>query len=252
MHSCSIKQTQERGINLAVSQEILASIPKANCRVTAKCGGILQFQSSSGLVQTVFPPECVDSPIDASMELMDESFYYGKDQVKNKASPTICLGPSGSKFRKPVVITLPLLNEKQYGHMASSQLPLKILFSQTEIDEPPVWQIYDTEYIIDRSVTPNLVTFNVDHFTLFKVIWNIADLVLPDNIKLPLTSSSTNFSYSVSFRALMSEISNTNQFGLCITCCRSDSSHWKNLSQYSSDVGGCKSRRVKSGPIRLK
>ena len=219
-------------------------------RIISPEGGELLLEEIPEL-KVKFPNSAVDADIKASVTSLYYDPMYVLDtsdsDAKAIAAPVVSLGPSGTAFLDNVQITLPLPNARevfqQFGNPG-----LTILCSHTDEGQRPNWEQLETTYTINEAQHVYTVTFNVHHFTMFQILWNILDAALPESIKLHASSHVPHFSFWVYFQTLMTECHHNRQFGLCVICYRFGNPV-QGLAQYPIEVGTCKPKKVKTGEI---
>jgi len=222
--------------------------PRKSCNIKRVSGGIMNLTENHENFSVSFQSNSFTSPvINASLEVLySDTFYVSNtDQL---AAPVISLGPSGCQFHKNVTVTIPLpkapLAKLYYG----KNIGLRFKCSQTSIGCAPEWKEFHPCYTINWNTSS--VQFNVQHFTLFSVFWNILDVTIPEPMKLHASHHLPHFSFWVHCQALMTDI-NATQFGLCILCQRFGSSPSHLHTQYPYNVGTCNPKKVKSGKIEI-
>ena len=95
------------------------------------------------------------------------------------------------------------------------------------------------------------MTFNVKHFSLYKVLFDIADHVVPDRVKILTSSCMSRFTFQTNLTAFMTDL-NDQHFGLCIVGSRTLLPCKVIQQQYPLKVGSCTPRKVKSGKLAIK
>lgn len=81
--------------------------------ITCSSGGTVHYKNRNTQITMSFPPDSLKEPsLLGSIEVLGNDCFYHKEQRNgNKlAGPVVCLGPSGSSFKKDVQVTIPLPN----------------------------------------------------------------------------------------------------------------------------------------------
>ena len=143
-----------------------------------------------------------------------------------------------------------------------------IMVSQTLPGEVPKWEILNTPYKttefsphsnnnISLAADNAIITFEVPHFSLYKVVWSCVDHVLPETIKLRASDSIAGFSFRTKFEARMTNCNHRQQFALCIQAYRGREeervkSNKQIRQQYPLQVGSCNAKTIKTGKLRIR
>ena len=143
-----------------------------------------------------------------------------------------------------------------------------IMVSQTLPGKVPKWEILSTPYKTSKTTefsphnnnnislaADNAITFEVPHFSLYKVVWSCVDHVLPETIKLRASDSIAGFSFRTKFEARMTNCNHRQQFALCIQAYREegrDNSNEQIRQQYPLQVGSCNAKTIKTGKLRIR
>ena len=202
--------------------------PEARKTIRAGVGGCLYIPEVPG-VEVLFPETSLLHDIEASVKVLYADEPYDVDhsdpEAFGLATPVVQLGPHGCIFnphsRDFVTVRLPLPNGKEIQERYADR-QLTFWCSSTTDDEDLEWQQFQPKFMHIDNDNDNLcsVYFSVEHFSFFRVLWNIIDSVLWE-AKLGASSIIPVFQFNVSFQALMSEMSECgSRFGICIVCYR--------------------------------
>ncbi|XP_066914621.1 uncharacterized protein [Clytia hemisphaerica] len=219
-------------------------------KIPRETGGHLRHSEN---IHVKFPPNAVNTNhLNASLSVIKDESLYHYDTGSNKtklATPIICLGPCGTVFNRHVKVTLPLIEELP---SKSKQCKLLIMVSQTLPGDPPRWSRLYSHYEIKQAHNgTRCITFEVPHFSVYKVLWSYVDSTLPETIKLHASSTLSGFSFKTNFEARMTDCNHSNQFALCIIGCR-ESGDSEMKQQYPLQVGSCKAKKIQTGKLRIR
>ena len=202
--------------------------PEARKTIRAGVGGCLYISEVPG-VEVNFPKTSLLHDIEASVKVLYADEPYDVDhsdpEAFGLATPVVQLGPHGCIFNPHstdfVTVRLPLPNGKEIQERYGDR-QLTFWCSSTTDDEDLEWQQFQPNFTHIDNDNDNLcsVYFSVEHFSFFRVLWNIIDSILWE-AKLGASSIIPVFQFNVSFQALMSEVSECgSSFGICIVCYR--------------------------------
>ena len=202
--------------------------PEARKTIRAGIGGCLYVPEVPG-VEILFPETSLFHDIEASVKVLYADEPYDVDHSDPEAfalaTPVIQLGPHGCVFNPHsadfVTVRLPLPDGKEIQESYGDR-QLTFWCSSTTEGEDLEWQQFQPKFthIDNDDETLCSVYFSVEHFSYFRVLWNIIDTILWE-AKLGASSIIPVFQFNVSFQALMSEVSeNGLRFGLCVACYR--------------------------------
>ena len=202
--------------------------PEARKTIRAGVGGCLYVPEVPG-VEVLFPETSLLHDIEASVKVFYADEPYDVDhsdpEAFGLATPVVQLGPHGCIFNSHstdfVTVRLPLPNGKEIQERYGNR-QLTFWCSSTTEDEDLEWQQFQPKFTHIDNDNDNLcsVYFSVEHFSFFRVLWNIIDSILWE-AKLGASSIIPAFQFNVSFQALMSEVSECgSRFGVCIVCYR--------------------------------
>lgn len=202
--------------------------PEARKTIRAGVGGCLYIPEVPG-VEVLFPETSLLHDIEASVKVLYADEPYDVDhsdpEAFGLATPVVQLGPHGCTFNPHstdfVTVRLPLPDGKEIQERYGDR-QLTFWCSSTMEDEDLEWQQFQPKFMHIDNDNDNLcsVYFSVEHFSFFRVLWNIIDSILWE-AKLGASSIIPVFQFNVSFQALMSEVSECgSRFGICIVCYR--------------------------------
>ncbi|KAJ7372605.1 hypothetical protein OS493_017876 [Desmophyllum pertusum] len=202
--------------------------PEAHKTIRAGVGGCLYVPEVPG-VEVLFPETSLFHDIEASVKVLYADEPYDVDHSDPEAfalaTPVVQLGPHGCVFNPHsadfVTVRLPLPDGKEIQERYGDR-QLTFWCSSTTEDEDLEWQQFQPKFTHIDNDNENLcsVYFSVEHFSYFRVLWNIIDAVLWE-AKLGASSIIPIFQFNVSFQALMTEVSeNGLRFGICVACYR--------------------------------
>ena len=203
--------------------------PEARKTIKAGIGGCLYVPEVPG-VEVLFPETSLLHDIEASVKVLYADKPYDVDHSNPEAlalaAPVVQLGPHGCIFNPHssdfVTVRLPLPNGKEIQERYGPDRRLTFWCSSTTEDEDLQWQQFQPKFSHIDNDNDSLcsVYFSVEHFTFFRVLWDIVDAVLWE-AKLGASSLIPIFQFNISFQALMSETSDTGgRFGICVACYR--------------------------------
>lgn len=203
--------------------------PEAHKTIKAGVGGCLYVPEVPG-VEILFPESSLLYDIEASVKVLYADEPYDVDhsdpEVLALAAPVVQLGPRGCVFNPNssdfVTVCLPLPNGKEIQERYGSDRQLTFWCSSTTEDEDLEWQQFQPKFRHVDNDDESLcsVYFSVEHFSYFRVLWDIIDSILWE-AKLGVSNLIPVFQFNVSFQALMSEVSDIGgRFGICVACYR--------------------------------
>ena len=202
--------------------------PEARKTIRAGIGGCLYVPEVPG-VEILFPETSLLHDIEASVKVLYADEPYDVDHTDPEAlalaAPVVQLGPHGCVFNPHssdfVTVRLPLPNGKEIQERYGDR-QLTFWCSSTMEDEDLEWQQFQPKFMHIDNNDDSLcsVYFSVEHFSFFRVLWDIIDSVLWE-AKLGASSLIPVFQFNVSFQALMSEASDIGgRFGILVACYR--------------------------------
>ena len=202
--------------------------PEARKTIRAGVCGCLYIPEVPG-VEVLFPETSLLHDIEASVKVLYADEPYDVDhsdpEAFGLATPVVQLGPHGCIFNPHstdfVTVRLPLPNGKEIQERYGDR-QLTFWCSSTTEDEDLEWQQFQPKFSHIDNDNDNLcsVYFSVEHFSFFRVLWNVIDSILWE-AKLGASSIIPVFQFNVAFQALMSEVSECgSRFGICIVCYR--------------------------------
>ncbi|KAL9956627.1 hypothetical protein ACROYT_G038133 [Oculina patagonica] len=202
--------------------------PEARKTIRAGVGGCLYVPEVPG-VEVLFPETSLFHDIEASVKVLYADEPYDVDHSDPEAfalaTPVVQLGPHGCVFNPDsadfVTVRLPLPDGKEIQERYGER-QLTFWCSSTTEDEDLEWQQFQPRFTHIDNDNDNLcsVYFSVEHFSYFRVLWNIVDAILWP-AKFGASCIKPMFQFNVSFQALMSEVSEDGlRFGICIACYR--------------------------------
>lgn len=202
--------------------------PEARKTIRAGVGGCLYVPEVPG-VEVLFPETSLFHDIEASVKVLYADEPYDVDHSDPGAfalaTPVVQLGPHGCVFNPDsadfVTVRLPLPDGKEIQERYGER-QLTFWCSSTTEDEELEWQQFHPRFMHIDNDNDNLcsVYFSVEHFSYFRVLWNVIDVILW-KAKIGASSIIPMFQFNVSFQALMSEVSEDGlRFGICIACYR--------------------------------
>ena len=214
-------------------------------KVCARIGGKLFLPSEAlDLVQVDFPKGSLETDITARVKIFFDTetswadFFQKKptlDPTKSAlASPIIMVEPHGLKFNKVrcgdsnngVTIQLPI---PDYDYIMSNfrhlEPKLTIWQSCTNENEESKWEILDRPYTVSAiergNISTTVISFQVEHFSFFRAVWNIISASLYE-ARVGMSYLYPYVSFSMKCQANMQENPDTKRFGLEVICYRSD------------------------------
>lgn len=207
---------------------VIKGHPEARKTIRAGVGGCLYVPEVPG-VEILFPETSLLHDIEASIKVLyaDEPYdvNHSDPEALALAAPVVQLGPHGCIFNPHssdfVTVRLPLPNGKEIQHRFGDRR-LTFWCSSTIEDDLLEWQQFQPKFIHIDNDDDSLcsVYFSVEHFSFFRVLWDIIDTVLWE-AKLGASSLIPVFQFNVSFQALMSETNDVGgRFGICVACYR--------------------------------
>lgn len=225
--------------------------PEARKTIKAGIGGCLHIPEVPG-IEILFPDTSLLHDIEASVKVLYADHPYDVDHSDPEAlalaTPVVQLGPHGCVFNlhsaDSVTVRLPLPDGKEILERYGDR-QLTFWCSSTTDGEDLQWQqFYPRFFHIDNDDNALCsVYFSVEHFSFVRVLWNIIDTILWE-AKLGASSIIPLFQFSVSFQALMSEVSeNGLRFGLCIACYRFGKP-LEDIGNFPTVVGKCIAPRL--------
>lgn len=201
--------------------------PSAQRLIKKGIGGCLNVDEVPG-AEVNFPETSLLYDIEASIKVLyaDDPYDVDHDDPMEYAlaAPVVELGPHGCEFDLSssdlVTVRLPLPNGKDILEMYGD-CQLTFWCSSTQEIEPLNWQQFKPKTVSIDVDDDSLcsVYFSVEHFTFFRVLWDVLDAVLYE-AKLSASHFLPVFQFYVSCQALMSESEDGVRFGLCISCSR--------------------------------
>lgn len=234
--------------------------PEAHKTIKAGIGGCLYIPEVPG-VEILFPETSLLHDVEASVKVLYADDPYDVDHSDPEtlalATPVIQLGPHGCLFNLHsadfVTVRLPLPDGKEILERYGDR-QLTFWCSSTTEGEDLQWQQFHPRFFhIDTDdSTLCSVYFSVEHFSFFRVLWNIIDTILWE-AKLGASSIIPVFQFNVSFQALMSEVSeNGFRFGLCVACYRFDKP-LEDVGNFPTIVGKCITPRLlRTGKLQIR
>ena len=230
----------------------------AQCLIRKGVGGSLVVDEVPG-VEITFPGTSLLHDIQASVKVFYASEPYGVDHndphAFGLAAPVIELGPHNCQFDSSspelVTVRLPLPNGKEILEIFGDR-QLTFWCSSTQEDEPLDWQQLQPQNVHIDAENDSLcsVYFSVEHFTFFKVLWDVIDAVLYE-AKLGASHFIPSFQFYVSCEALMSDSEDGVRFGLCICCSRFGIS-LDGIGNFPISVGKHPPKMISTGPLIIR
>ncbi|XP_031567582.1 uncharacterized protein LOC116302432 [Actinia tenebrosa] len=230
----------------------------AQCLIRKGVGGSLVVDEVPG-VEIRFPGTSLLYDIQASVKVFYANEPYDVDHddpnAFGLAAPVIELGPHGCQFdpSSPELVTvrLPLPNGKEILE-AFGDRQLTFWCSSTQENEPLDWQQFHPQNMhIDSDIDSICsVYFSVEHFTFFKVLWDVIDAVLYE-AKLGASHFIPAFQFYVSCEALMSDSEDGVRFGLCICCSRFGIS-LDGIGNFPISIGKHPPKMISTGPLVIR
>ncbi len=231
--------------------------PEASRMIFAGVGGMLDIPEVPG-VKVTFPGSAVKYDIEATIKVMYADGPYDVDHDDPTscalAAPVVKLGPTGHNFNpdsiEPVEVQLPLPHGKEIVENCGRP-SLTFWQSTTAEGQELEWKFFKTTYRIIEDEDHHLyVCFPVEHFTFFKLFWNVLDSVLYP-ARIGASFFYPNFEFCISFQAFMSEYAGDGTFGLCCLCYKKGTTP-ESIGNYPVFVGSSGLRMVKSGLLQIR
>ena len=202
--------------------------PGARKTIRKGVGGCLYVEEVPG-VEINFPESSLLHDIEASVRVLYADKPYDVDHgdvtAVALATPVVELGPHGCQFNpdseEQVTVRLPIPDGKEIFDKFGDRR-LTFWSSSTTEGEQLNWQQFNPKYVCVDKDDPKLysVYFSVEHFTFFRVLWDIVDTVLWE-AKLGASHFLPVFQFYISCQAFMSDISEDGlRFGVCVICYR--------------------------------
>ena len=216
--------------------------------IRRRIGGSIMSDHVPGLC-IKFPRGSCQTDVEAQLKIYHNVEPYHRDNVSVPgvlACPIIMITPHGRKFGNNVRIELPVPNYTRVKE-THPQANLIVYHSQSRSGQALRWRRLEPDKIsihFHKNGT-HTVSFSVNHFSFFKLVWDIV---------------SERFSYFTNWIALpmkceayMQEDKDTNTFSLEVICFKTDTTPNINRSTYNYLVGTSnKPKLVKPGNIRVK
>lgn len=231
----------------------------AQCLIRKGVGGSLVVDEVPG-VNITFPETSLLYDIQASVKVFYASEPYDADHddpnAFGLAAPVIELGPHGCQFDSSspelVTVRLPLPNGKEILETFGADRQLTFWCSSTQENEPLNWQQFNPQNMHIDTSDDSLcsVYFSVEHFTFFKVLWDVIDAILYE-AKLGASHFIPAFQFYVSCEALMSDSEDGVRFGLCICCTRFGIS-LDGIGNFPVSVGKHPPKMISTGPLVIR
>ena len=206
---------------------VTKAYPEAHKMIRAGMGGCLYIPEVPG-VEVLFPETSLLHDIDASVLVLYADEPYDIDhsdaQAFALATPVIRLGPHGCHFNPNtsdfVTVRLPLPNGKKILQRFGDR-QLTFWCSSTTEGEDLHWQQFEPKFVHIDNDNDSIcsVYFSVEHFSVFRALWDIVDAVLWE-AKLSASNFIPIFQFYISCQALMSESEDGVRFAICIACYR--------------------------------
>jgi len=219
--------------------------------IRRRIGGELKIREHSDL-RVTFPRGSCHLDIHAEVKIFHnkEPWHQGNQVDGILACPIIMLSPHGYKFKKDVIVELPV---PMYKKVMDQYPKAEILIykSETEYGEPLEWERIDPRVVSWNKYRNGACTisFPVSHFTFFKAVWDIM-------CKSPLSLSywSGMVTFPMMCDAFMQEEGDLNTFSLEVICYNSTNSGYQaSSSTYKHRVGSSlKPTLIKPGNILMK
>ncbi|XP_032235104.2 uncharacterized protein LOC116616958 [Nematostella vectensis] len=232
--------------------------PRAQRLIRKGVGGCLYIPEVPG-VEVNFPETSLLHDIEASVKVLYSDDPYDVDHNDPEAfalaTPVVELGPHGCQFnpdtKDPVTIRLPLPNAKEIMSQFGGQ-QLTFWTSSTLEGEPPVWQQFHPKSVYIDTEDPTLcsVYFSVEHFTLFRALWDTLDAIVYE-AKIGASHFVPIFQFYVSCQALMSESEDGVRFGICVACCRFGKP-LEGIGNFPIAIGTHPPKMISTGPITIR
>lgn len=232
--------------------------PSAQRLIKKGIGGCLYVDEVPG-VEVNFPETSLFDDIEASVKVLYADDPYDVDHDDPTAfalaAPVVELGPHQCKFDLTkgdlVTVRLPLPNGQDILEMYSD-CQLTFWSSSTQEDEPLNWQQFTPKTVTIDVDDDSLcsVYFSVEHFTFFRVLWDVLDAVLYE-AKLSASHFLPVFQFYVSCQALMSESEDGVRFGLCISCSRFGKP-LEGVGNFPIPIGNHPPKMISTGPLMIR
>ena len=233
--------------------------PEAHKTIKKGIGGCLYVEEVPG-VEINFPETSLLHDIEASVRVLYADKPYDVNHSNTKAmalaTPVVELGPHGCQFNphseEHVTVRLPIPNGKEIFDQFGDRR-LTFWSSSTTEHTPLNWQQFTPKYVYIDKEDPKLysVYFSVEHFTFFRVLWDIIDAVLWE-AKLGASHFFPEFQFYISCQALMSELADDGlRFGLCIICYRFGKSI-EGIGNFPITVGSHPPKMIKKGNLTIR
>lgn len=232
--------------------------PSAQRLIKKGIGGCLYVEEVPG-VEVNFPETSLLYDIEASIKVLysDDPYDVEHNEPNSHAlaAPVVELGPHGCQFdltsNDLVTVRLPLPNGKDIMEMYSDR-KLTFWYSSTLENEELDWQQFTPKTfsidIDDDSLCS--VYFSVEHFTFFRVLWDVLDAILYE-AKLGASHYLPVFQFYVSCQALMSESEDGVRFGLCISCSRFGKP-LEGIGNFPIPIGSHPPKMISTGPLVIR
>jgi hypothetical protein len=221
-------------------------------------GGSLVVDEVPG-VEVRFPETSLLYDIEVSVKVLyaDEPYDVDHDDPSAfaLAAPIVELGLHGCQFdplsTELVSIRLPLPNGKEIIETFGDR-QLTFWCSSTLENESLNWQQFSPKTVYINTADSNLcsVYFSVEHFTFFKVLWDVIDAILYE-AKLGASHFISVFQFYVSCQAYMSESEDGVRFGLCITCSRFGKP-LESIGNFPIPIGNHSPKMISTGPLIIR
>lgn len=232
--------------------------PEVHVGIT-RLGGMLQVDDVPG-VEVNIPPGALRESITVVVRVLYDNeprnqYSLHTDETSALASPVIMVGPHGCQFNSlfdPVTVRLPIPDYHKIKRRFGKQAKLTVWRSATSENEPLYWEKLDVDTVIDYHhdgcVT---ISFPVDHFSFFKVLWDVLTTSLYE-AKLGVAYFYPYISFSMMCQAWMEENKDNQSFGLEVICYRSDKK-LPEATNYKHKVGSSlKPKLVRPGCITIR
>lgn len=228
--------------------------PQIHKRIRGRIGGSLVHHYG---IKIKFPRGSCTEDTDAFLKILYDS-VPGSDSVESGlACPMIMLGPHGFKVgskRKHVEVELPIPDYCDIKERFP-RAELMVYESSTKEGEALDWRKLDLDRLSIHTYKTGSVaiSFAVNHFSFFKVVWDM----LADNLykaKIGVTYFLPYISFPMSCKAYMEENPGDNSFGMEVVCFNAEGKTDQMVaSNYRYCVGSnLKPKMVKPGRILVK
>lgn len=237
---------------------ITKGYPEARKTIRVGVGGCLYVPEVPG-VEVNFPKTSLLYDIDASVKVLyaDEPYdvSHSDPSAFALAAPVVELGPHGCQFHPHssdlVTVRLPLPNGskilEQFGNRQ-----LTFWCSSTREGEVLNWQKFQPSMVYIDAEDNSLcsVYFSVSHFSFFRVLWDILDVVMWE-AKLSASQFLPIFQFYISCQALMSESEDGIRFGICVLCYRFGK-EVEGIGNFPIPVGSHSPKMISTGELIIR